>query len=241
MIEALHRKTIDFQNEANEYLANRGQIDLRLFYGGRLASGNMQNNRMLFLGANPGYSIKDDWDNRPGTCLAESHGKQAIKYLEELSDSHQSLAPRIVEIVCGGDKKRLDDCIESSCYSPFASPDLRTLNRTLNALSTDLRNKHWQLVNEIIFDLIRHCNPKVIILVGTTTADTFLGRLNQIDTGLRLEEPFVWKKEQDGNKRRIFAQALLSNGSKLIGCIHLSGARYNRNVRESLIQGFSLM
>ena len=201
---------------------------------GAICTGNLEAYDTLFLSPNPGFSRADGWP--PEELQAKSQGTgEKIRYLVEY-ESGSKLARQIVDIIFDGDATRLGNCIEACYLSPFATPDVDCLNKSLNALSQELRDEHNELRKMLLCTLISTSNPKAIVVIGSTQYDGLSRRLSTID-GYDVSQP-EWRYIAN-DRRRMFVEQRLANGIKLFGCIHLSGARFSNEKRNQIKAWFT--
>lgn len=227
----IHQEIIEFQGVVNEYLSAQGLTEYRLYYGGHFYTGDLSAADTLFFSINPGFS-SEDWPDRRLPSYSETHPSLPISYAE----GDYLFARGIREIVLLGDKAKLKASVESCFYSPFATPSVQVLEKTLGLLSGELRELHAKLALKVALHLISATKCKRIVLLGASTFDSFVRKAKLLGFNRDAIRSSEWIKTEDG-KRRLYTECDLSNQVRLLSSIHLS-AQISSIDKSTLIERY---
>jgi len=223
-LETTHNKFSDFALRANVVLQKSGVEPF--FYNSEPITGCLNNPDILFMGINPGLGREDF-----GRIAEEADFVQSeCKYIKE-NKGKLPLATNVVDIVLGGDEKRLAKCAETSFKSFFATPDEKALNKQLNALTNELRQEHKKLMSEAINTILNEVKPKNIVCIGFGSFHSYVRGSGVKDSEFYMA-PSI--KSKSGKSDIIFYKRAIVNSIPVHGVLHLSGAQISDEIREAM-------
>lgn len=160
----------DFLQRANTLLPEHNP----LFFDGSFITGQIYHPDMLFIGINPGHRGWHDVTARQQNTRLTDYRNQPCKYIAE-SITGNRFAKRVIDVVCGGDSSRLENCAETSLLSYFASPTESVVKAQIKHLPKAMQLEHAQLTELPIHQI----KPKHIVCIGWRTFDEFIKRYGQ--------------------------------------------------------------
>lgn len=212
--EKYQRKFSDLFDRMIGDLEAQGDSSLGLHFSGSTYTGDPSVSDILILSINPGFG--GEWPNR--SRVKPTNNKMTNnKFIGEYEDGSE-LATKIVDWAYDGDFSLMDKTVESYSYSIFATPDIKELESTLNSVEKDTNRLHHEVMKDHLCWIVNIVKPKLIICIGVENTDSTIKKLNSID-GYQVDGETCWEKLPNS---RGFLHATLANGTKLLGCYHLS-------------------
>jgi len=205
-------------NEIVQDLNDCDDSNLGIHYSGYPYSGDLRSSDILILSVNPGFG--EEWDTRH--CMEPVDPPQENKYIGEFEEG-APLATQLNDTLCGGNPDLFKRMVEAYISTPYSTPDAEIYERTFNSLSQEVWEKHRDLRDTMIDDILNEVSPKLIICIGVNVYNQSVKLLNKID-GYQVETPSSWETKTNNNH---YIDQPLKNGTRLLGCKHLSHVNGN--------------
>jgi hypothetical protein len=196
-----------------EDLNECGDSNLGIHYSGFPYSGDLQSSDILILSVNPGFG--EEWNTRH--CMEPVAPPRENKYISELKEG-ATLATQLNDTLCAGNPDLFMKMVEAYIATPYATPNEEIYNDTFNSLSQEVWEKHRDLRDAMITNILNEMSPKLIICIGVNVYNQSVKLLRKID-GYQVESPSSWETKTNNNH---YIDQSLKNGARMLGCKHLS-------------------